>query len=83
MSRPRLSFRLPKLGFVPLLVVGVALLAVSVQLLLWSVAYMERAMVATSLLSALAGFSLLSASLYVLRLAAYAYGVEAGKSEGG
>jgi len=83
MSRPRLGFRLPKLGFVPLLVVGVALLAVSVQLLLWSVAYMERAMVATSLLSALAGFSLLSASLYVLRLAAYAYGVEAGESEGG
>jgi len=83
MSRSRLGFRLPKLGFVPLLVVGVALLAVSVQLLLWSVAYMERAMVATSLLSALAGFSLLSASLYVLRLAAYAYGVEAGESEGG
>jgi len=83
MSRPRPSFRLPKLGFVPLLVVGVALLAISVQLLLWSIAYMERAMVATSLLSALAGFSLLSASLYVLRLAAYAYGVEAGGSEGG
>jgi len=83
MSRPRLGLRLPRLGFVPLLVVGVALLVVSVQLLLWSIAYMEKAMVATSLLSALAGFSLLSAALYVLRLAAYAYGVEAGGSEGG
>ncbi|MCC6047059.1 MAG: hypothetical protein LM571_02600 [Desulfurococcaceae archaeon] len=80
MSRPRLSIRLPRVGFIPLLVVGVALLAVSIQLLLWSIAYMERAMVATSLLSALAGFSLLSASLYVLRLAAYVYGVEAGES---
>lgn len=66
-------------GFVPLLVAGLVLLALSVQVLLWSIAYMERAMVATSLMAGLVGFSLLSASLYILRLAAYAYGVEAGK----
>jgi hypothetical protein len=65
-------------GFIPLLVVGLVVLALSIQVLLWSIAYMERAMVATSLMAGLVGFSLLSASLYILRLAAYAYGVEAG-----
>lgn len=66
-------------GFIPFLVTGLVLLALSVQVLLWSIAYMERAMVATSLMAGLVGFSLLSASLYILRLAAYAYGVETGK----
>jgi|YelNatPaOPRAMG01_1025707.scaffolds.fasta_scaffold05546_3 hypothetical protein len=66
-------------GFIPLLVVGLVVLALSIQVLLWSIAYMERAMVATSLMAGLVGFSLLSASLYILRLAAYAYGVEAGQ----
>jgi hypothetical protein len=37
---------------------------------------MERGRIATSLVSALAGFSLLSAALYALRLSAYIYGVE-------
>ena len=73
--------RFPKLprvrAFLPLLVVGLLVLALAVQVLLWSIAYMERAMVATALISGLVGFSLLSASLYILRLAAYAYGLEA------
>lgn len=74
-------FKLPKVrGFLPLLALAVAVLAVAIVVLMWSVAYMERAMVATALISGLVGFSLLSASLYILRLAAYAYGVEA---EGG
>jgi len=42
-----------------------------------SVGYMERALISTSLLTAFIGFSLLSSSLYVLRLSAYVYGVEA------
>ncbi|MCS7110853.1 MAG: hypothetical protein RMI45_00570 [Ignisphaera sp.] len=64
-------------GFTPLLTAGLALLAFSIYVLMWSISYMERAMVATSLLTGLVGFSLLSASLYLLRLAAYVYGVDA------
>lgn len=70
--------RISKLkGFAPLLVAGIALLVFSIYVLLWSISYMERAMIATSLLTGLVGFSLLSASLYILRLAAYVYGVDA------
>lgn len=73
------KLRKPRIrGFLPLLAIGVATLVISVQVLIWSIAYMERAMVATALISGLVGFSLLSASLYILRLAAHAYGVEAG-----
>lgn len=76
-----MKLRKPRIrGFIPLLVIGVVVLLVAVQVLIWSIAYMERAMVATALISGLVGFSLLSASLYILRLAAYAYGVEAGSS---
>ncbi len=63
-------------GFIPLLIAGLTLLIFSIYVLLWSISYMERAMVATSLLAGLIGFSLLSASLYLLRLAAYVYGVD-------
>ncbi len=73
------KLRVPRVrGFVPLFALGVVVLAVAIQVLVWSIAYMERAMVATALISGLVGFSLLSASLYILRLAAYAYGVESG-----
>ncbi|MEM2007505.1 MAG: hypothetical protein QXG17_03535 [Sulfolobales archaeon] len=79
-----IRLRVPKIrGFLPLLVLGIVVLVVATQVLIWSIAYMERAMVATALMSGLVGFSLLSASLYILRLAAYAYGVEAGGSSGG
>ncbi|MDW8082802.1 MAG: hypothetical protein RMI56_03275 [Sulfolobales archaeon] len=75
------KFKLPKIrGFLPLLALGIVVLAVAIVVLIWSIAYMERAMVATALISGLVGFSLLSASLYILRLAAYAYGVETGGS---
>jgi len=61
--------------------VGIALFALSATFFIWSVSYMERAMIATSLLSALVGFSLLSGSLYMFRLSAYIYGVESAESE--
>jgi len=59
--------------------IGIALFTISVMFFLWSVGFMQRAMVATSLLSALIGFSLLSAALYLFRLSAYVYGVEKGE----
>jgi hypothetical protein len=58
------------------LAMATALLVLSILFLLWSISYMERGRIATSLVSALAGFSLLSAALYALRLSAYIYGVE-------
>jgi hypothetical protein len=58
------------------LALATALLVLSILFLLWSISYMERGRIATSLVSALAGFSLLSAALYALRLSAYIYGVE-------
>ncbi len=60
--------------------VGTALFALSILFFLWSVGFMQHAMVASSLLSALIGFSLLSGSLYMFRLSAYIYGVEKGGS---
>lgn len=61
--------------------ISIALIIVSITFLNASLSYMERNMVATSLLSALAGFTLLSASLYSLRLSAYVYSIakEAGE----
>jgi len=59
------------------LAVGLALLVLSMMFFFMSVGYMERALISTSLLTAFIGFSLLSSSLYVLRLSAYVYGVEA------
>lgn len=53
-----------------------ALIALSVVFMIWSIAYMESAMVATSLLSALAGFTFLSGGLYALRLSAHVYALE-------
>ncbi|MEM0438841.1 MAG: hypothetical protein QXI22_00215 [Sulfolobales archaeon] len=41
--------------------------------LIYSLGYMERAMVGSSLLSALIGFTLLSGSLYALKISAYIY----------
>jgi len=57
---------------------GIALAVISILVLIWSIGYMERAMVGTSLLCAFIGFTLLSSSLYVLRLSAYVYALEKG-----
>jgi len=70
--------------FLIYLVIGVILLSASILALLWSIGYMQAGFVATSLLSALIGFTLLSSSLYILRLSAYVYAVEKGAGvEGG
>ncbi|MEM0378923.1 MAG: hypothetical protein QXP68_05450 [Thermosphaera sp.] len=61
------------------LLVSISLFIISTLFLLWSVSYMERSRIATSLVSALIGFSLLTAALYALRLSAYIYGVERGE----
>jgi len=70
----------PWLKIAVYMIIGALLFAFSILFFLWSVSYMQRAMVATSLLSALIGFSLLSGSLYMFRLSAYVYGVEKGGS---
>jgi hypothetical protein len=57
---------------------SLVLLVASGLFLLWSVGYMERGSIATSLLSALIGFTLLSSSLYTLRLSAYVYSLSRG-----
>lgn len=61
--------------------VGIALVAVSILMFMMAIGYMQRAMVSTSLLTAFIGFTTLSSSLYVLRLAAHIYGVEVGSEE--
>ena len=61
--------------------IGVALFISSILFFSWSIGYMQHAMIATSLLSALIGFSLLSGALYVFRLSAYVYGVERGEGK--
>ncbi|MEM1668399.1 MAG: hypothetical protein QXO48_06140 [Desulfurococcaceae archaeon] len=61
------------------LVIATTMLVFSVVFLLWSIGYMERGRVATSLIAALSGFTLLTGSLYVFRLSAYSYAVEKGE----
>ncbi|MET1128855.1 MAG: hypothetical protein ABWW70_06015 [Thermoproteota archaeon] len=63
--------------------VSLVLLALSLLFFVWSLGYLEKAMIATGLLSALIGFSLLSGGLYALRLSAYVYAVEKGEEGGG
>gem|GEM_PF-542668 len=58
---------------------SIILFILSLIFLLWGVGYMERGLIATSLLSALTGFTLLSASLYTLRLSAYVYALSKGE----
>lgn len=55
--------------------ISIGFLIASLTFLNASISYMERGLVATSLISALAGFTLLSASLYSLRLSAYVYSI--------
>jgi len=70
-----------RIVFPALLALGIVLMFTSMVILLQSIGYMENAMVGTSLLTALVGFSFLSSSLYVLRLAAYVYAAEQGRKE--
>jgi hypothetical protein len=58
------------------LIAGLLLLVFSMYLLILSIGYMERGYVGTSLLTLLIGFSLLSSSLYLLRLSAHVYAIE-------
>ncbi len=55
------------------LVFSIVLGVFAVFFLSTSLSYMERAMIGSSLLSALIGFTLLSSSLYALRISAYVY----------
>jgi hypothetical protein len=59
-----------------ILIAGLLLLVFSMYLLILSIGYMERGYVGTSLLTLLIGFSLLSSSLYLLRLSAHVYAIE-------
>lgn len=81
MPRLRIS---EEVRWVAYLALSILLLLASTLFLLWSISYMERGFVATSLLSALIGFTLLSSSLYTLRLSAYVYSLAkgAGSEEG-
>ncbi|MEM1873304.1 MAG: hypothetical protein QXS85_05930 [Acidilobaceae archaeon] len=63
------------------LALGAVLLVLSLVFILWSIGYMERGYVATSLLSATAGFTLFSGALYLLRLSAYVYGASLKREE--
>lgn len=69
----RFELRLRRYSYLVYLSLGVAMAILSVLFMVMSVGYMERAMVATSLVSMLIGFTLLSSSLYVLRLSSYVY----------
>ncbi|MEM2288158.1 MAG: hypothetical protein QW503_03625 [Sulfolobales archaeon] len=66
---------LKKYSYLIYLTLGIVLLALSVVFMMLSVGYMERAMVATSLVSLLVAFTLLSSALYTLRLSSYVYAV--------
>lgn len=59
-----------------LLLLGIIVMLLSLYLLLLAIGYMERGYVGTSLLTLLVGFSLLSSSLYLLRLSTYVYATE-------
>ncbi len=76
MSGPRPP---PKIKYYAYFAIAVAMFVASVIFLLWSVGYMEIGRVATSLMSALAGFTLLTGSLYMFRLSAYVYAAERGE----
>jgi hypothetical protein len=58
------------------LITGLGVLFFSLYMLLLAVGYMERGMVGSSLLTVLVGFTLLSSSLYLLRLSTYVHAVE-------
>lgn len=74
----RFNFR--RYSYLIYLALGVVLTIFSIAFMTMSVSYMERGMVATSLISILVAFTLLSSALYTLRLSSYVY---AASKEGG
>jgi uncharacterized membrane protein YgdD (TMEM256/DUF423 family) len=54
-------------------ILALIMAVLAILFLIFSLGYMERAMVGSSLLSALIGFTLLSGSLYILKISAYVY----------
>lgn len=54
-------------------ILAIVMASLAILFLIYSLGYMERAMVGSSLLSALIGFTLLSGSLYALKISAYIY----------
>jgi hypothetical protein len=64
------------------LIISVLLMILAVQFIFWSIGYMERGYVATSLLAALSGFTLLSGGVYALKISAYVYSQETARSAG-
>jgi len=60
---------------------AIIILFIAIQFLLWSLSYMERGLIATSLLSALIGFTVFSGSLYLLKISAYIYSIESKTEE--
>ena len=63
-------------AFLVYLASGMGSLVIAIVVFLSAIAYMERGMVGTSLLSAFIGFSLLSGALYLIRLSGYVYASE-------
>lgn len=74
------GFRLSLRRYIHLiyLSLGLILVGLAIVFMLWAVGYMERAFIATSLITLLIGFTLLSSGLYILRLSAYIYASEKG-----
>lgn len=58
-----------------------AIMILSIVLLTISIGYMQSGLVATSLLTALIGFTLLSGSLYLYKISAYVYSVSRAREE--
>lgn len=67
----RFNFR--KYSYLIYLTLGIVLTVFSITFMMMSISYMERGMVATSLVSILVAFTLLSSGLYTLRLSSYVY----------
>lgn len=62
---------------------GIALLVVAYQFFTMAVTYMSRALVATSAMSALIGFTFIVAALQLFKLSALAWSVEELRKEEG
>jgi len=63
-------------------ILAIVMAGLGVLFLLYSLGYMERAMVGSSLLAALIGFTLLSGSLYALKISAYVYSLMRSRERG-
>ncbi|MEM0043374.1 MAG: hypothetical protein QXJ51_02305 [Sulfolobales archaeon] len=57
------------------------LMILSILLLILSIGYMQSGLVATSLLTALIGFTMMSGALYMFKISAYVYSLSKYKEE--